>query len=206
MNLLLIFVKNPIAGEVKTRLAADIGNEKALKIYQKLLLHTRQISANLLADKHIYFGNEIPKTDIWSEVNYLRFPQKGDDLGERMANAFAEGFEKHYEKIVIIGSDCWEINTEIIEQAFDKLNDHDCVIGPAKDGGYYLLGMKKLHSFLFQNKAWSSAIVLQQTFEEIKNHALSFSLLPLLHDIDTIHDLNQALLHSQKNNSILLDD
>lgn len=188
-NLLLIFVKNPIKGEVKTRLAADIGEEKAVEIYQQLLDITKRKTLDIQEDIWIMYGNKMPEMDIWANEKYVRKGQNGKDLGEKMQNAFAEGFAHQYEKIVIIGSDCPEITQEIIENAFKALNDSEIVFGPAKDGGYYLLGMKELHSFLFQNKKWSTETVLQDSLVEIIYQNIDYQLLVALNDVDRVGDL-----------------
>src|SRR5690606_37115102 len=94
--------------------------------------------------------------------------QKGNDLGERMLNAFSQNL-RNYDKVIIIGSDIYELKTEHIEQAFHKLNNHDVVIGPAKDGGYYLLGLKSLKPEIFKNKNWGTSSVLKNTIQDLKN-------------------------------------
>lgn len=181
-------------GEVKTRLAADIGEGPALEIYRRLVLHTMQITKDLDIKKIVFYGNKMPESDVWLAAGYRREMQIGVDLGERMCAAFAQGFEEGETKIVIIGSDCIEISTQIIEQAFVDLDEYDCVLGPAKDGGYYLLGMKRLHTFFFQNKRWSTDNVLQSSLDDCENYGLSYHLLPTLNDIDTFKDVQQSYM------------
>lgn len=191
-------------GEVKTRLAADVGEDLALEIYRQLVLHTRQITKDLGVDKVVYYGNKMPEVDIWLEANYRREMQVGVDLGERMCAAFAKGFEEGESKIIIIGSDCIEITTQIIEQAFADLDNYDCVFGPAKDGGYYLLGMKRLHAFFFQNKKWSTDDVLQSSLDDCESYGLTYHLLPRLNDIDTFTDLQQSFMWEEWKNTVEL--
>lgn len=189
---LIIFVKNPELGKVKTRLAATLGEKKALKIYQQLLGHTCDISSKVTANKTVFYSSFIPEHDIWTDAGFEQAKQYGKDLGEKMLNAFENKFQNSHRKVVIIGSDCNELSTPIIEQAFSALDFVDIVIGPALDGGYYLLGMKELNKNLFQNIPWSTESVLEETVGRINTQKLSFLLLKTLSDIDTEEDLNRV--------------
>ncbi|EAY24146.1 TIGR04282 family arsenosugar biosynthesis glycosyltransferase [Microscilla marina] len=188
-NLLLIFTKNPIKGKVKTRLAQSVGETKALEVYQYLLQHTRKVTQCLDADKAVFYADFVASNDEWHHHDYQKFVQQGDDLGIRMGNAFRQGFAQGYQHIVIIGSDCAQITSEIITEAFVALTTHDVAIGPAKDGGYYLLGMNQLHAEVFQNKTWSTPTVLAQTRQDFENMQATIYTLPQLSDIDTAADL-----------------
>ncbi len=188
-QVILIFAKNLIYGKVKTRLAATAGKDVAFSVYKELLQHTNEITKNIIADKIIFYSNDIEAMDIWSDEIYKKEIQQGKDLGERMLNAFAYVFKNGYEEAIIIGTDCFEVTSSIINQAFSHLKDNDVVIGPAKDGGYYLLGMKKLHIELFQDISWSTAHVLQQTFANCMKENLTYQLLQELSDIDDEKDL-----------------
>jgi rSAM/selenodomain-associated transferase 1 len=186
---LLIFTKNPEAGKVKTRLAATIGNEAALAVYKQLLSHTVEITNYLLVDKFVFYSNHIDHEDIWVNDCYFKEVQAGAGLGERMKNAFTSIFQKDYNKIVIIGTDCPGINAGIIMNAFAYLDSHDVVIGPAEDGGYYLLGMKQLYPELFENVNWSTSTVFDETTIKCAKLGLNCYLLPVLKDIDEEKDL-----------------
>ncbi len=186
-NLLLIFTRNPEFGKVKTRLARDIGHQAALDIYKFLLAHTVKICTPLDTEKAVYYSEEIPNNDLWNAAVFQKKKQVGEDLGERMQNAFAEGFHLGYSKIIIIGSDLYDIETKDLEQAFNVLNNHEIVIGPAEDGGYYLLGMKQLHPKLFKNKNWGTATVLQDTINELKKS--NYKLLEKRNDVDLYSDI-----------------
>ena len=189
---LIIFIKNPEAGKVKTRLAKDIGNENALTIYKHLLAHTRKIAIGVKANRHLFYDDSISLKDDWPEIDFKKFVQQGDDLGLRMFNAFEKAF-LNSQKVIIIGSDCMELTPDIIEKAFLELNNHDFVIGPANDGGYYLLGMKYTEQSFFQGKAWSTDSVYRDTVANISNLSKSLFILPLLSDVDTIADLSPEL-------------
>ena len=151
-NALIIFTRNPELGKCKTRLAKVIGDEAALEIYKYLLNHTAEISKNIKADKFVFYSDDIKKEDLWNKDIFRKKLQYGTDLGARMENAFTELFQLNYEKVLIIGSDLLDLNTKQVDDAFQLLNINDIVIGPAKDGGYYLLGMKSPHLKVFKNK------------------------------------------------------
>ena len=190
-NLLLIFTRNPELGKGKRRLAATIGDQAALDIYKFLLNHTVSITKNLYAEKQVYYSEEIWENDIWDNQKFDKKIQIGDDLGDRMANAFQEGFQNDYQKIIIIGSDMLDLSQENLENAFKALEKNDFVVGPADDGGYYLLGMKKLIPQLFENQPWSTNVILQNAIDELNKLQLSHHLLPVLNDIDTLEDWEQ---------------
>ncbi len=177
-------------GKVKTRLAASVGHQKAFEIYNLLLTHTHCISKEAGADKFIFYEDFINHTDLWENEIYEKALQRGDDLGERMKNAFKDLFNKSYVKIIIIGSDCLDITSDIIREGFEALSKNDIVIGPAKDGGYYLLGMKHFIAALFENKKWSSASVYMDTIHQIKELNKSFYQLKILNDIDEESDID----------------
>jgi len=186
-NAIIIFTRNPELGKCKTRLAKTIGDEAALEIYKYLLKHTASVSENITADKYVFYSENIKKDDLWGSDIFRKKLQYGYDLGARMENAFSELFELGYEKIIIIGSDLLDLTTNHIEEAFQTLNNHDVVIGPAKDGGYYLLGMKTMQATVFKNKNWGTSAVLNNTINDIQN--CTFTLLEELNDIDTFEDL-----------------
>lgn len=186
---LIIFVKKPEIGKVKTRLAESIGDEQALAVYHKLLERTLAVTQPLAMDKFVYYTPEIVHDDLWNDDLYFKALQAEGDLGQKMQTAFEERFEAGYQQVCIIGSDCYQLSSRILEQAFEELRQHDVVIGPSSDGGYYLLGMNKLIPALFSNKPWSSEEVLEQTVADIKQQQLSCFLLPELTDIDREEDL-----------------
>jgi rSAM/selenodomain-associated transferase 1 len=188
---LVIFVRNPVLGQVKTRLAKDIGNERALAIYLQLLQHTLKITRSLSFRKFIYYADEVSDYDLWSVPGYTKRMQSGTNLGERMLNSFKELFEQGFTRIVIIGSDCLQLQTENLQEAVTLLESNTAVIGPASDGGYYLLGLTKLYPDLFVNKPWSTDQVLTKTIDDFNNQGISYALLEELSDIDDITDLEE---------------
>ncbi|PKH50154.1 glycosyltransferase [Tenacibaculum sp. Bg11-29] len=186
-NLLLVFTRNPELGKAKTRLAKTVGDETALTIYKFLLDKTKEITANLSCDKAVYYSVKIRDNDIWNKEIYQKHQQKGEDLGIRMQNAFQNSFDENYDKVLIIGSDLYDLTPAIIENAFEKLNTNDVVIGPAEDGGYYLLGMKKMHAAVFKNKEWGTATVRRDTLNNLQK--VTVHLLEELNDVDVFEDI-----------------
>lgn len=186
-NLLLIFTRNPKPGKCKTRLAVTIGDENALAIYKLLLAHTVAITQETRAAKQVWYSEEIWANDIWANTIYEKRLQVGNDLGERMANAFQSAFAAGYERVIIIGSDMYDLNRSDIENAFGILNETDFVIGPAEDGGYYLLGMKTFKPALFEHKKWGNDTVLEMTLNDLKNE--NVHLLAARNDVDVYDDI-----------------
>lgn len=189
-NALIVFAKNPLFGKVKTRLAADIGNDKAFEIYLKLLYRSYQNTKNVKYGKFLYLSDFKDK-DLFDE-NYQQKLQQGKDLGEKMKNAFNEIFDSAFTKIIIIGTDCPDLDENILNEAFKKLDEYDIVLGPAIDGGYYLLGLKESADELFENIDWSTDKVLFQTVNKINESKKNFYLLKELTDIDTVSDLKKS--------------
>jgi uncharacterized protein len=188
-SVLIIFYRNPILGKVKTRLAYTIGDGNALAVYLKLVEHTRSITTSLAVDVALYYSEYIDTEDNWSQQFYRKERQIEGNLGQRMQHAFESEFSNGYDNVCIIGTDCLELSRREIDDAFGELSSHDVVIGPAKDGGYYLLGMKNMNTAFFSEKKWGSDSVLIDTIEDCKTSGLTCGLLPTLSDIDTIDDL-----------------
>ncbi len=191
---LIIFVRPPTAGNVKTRVAATLGNAAALFIYNKLLQHTLEITETTEGDKVVFYAGDIVKDDMWQQPKYIKLQQAGGDLGHRMNAAFETVLAMGYYKVCIVGSDCYELTPNIIADAFRALDENDIAIGPAHDGGYYLLGMKQLYTSLFQNKSWSSPTVLADTLQNIQQLGLTVEQLPQLSDVDEAEDVPAAWL------------
>jgi rSAM/selenodomain-associated transferase 1 len=188
-EILLIFVKNPQLGKVKTRLASTIGEEAAMNIYRRLLDFTRKTAAGVDCRRWVCYSDFIPAAAEWPDAVFEKHMQSGADLGERMSKAFQAAFQSGASKVVIIGSDCPQITPEILHDAFQALDTRDFVIGPSTDGGYYLLGMRRFEPRVFEEIVWSTDTVCLLTQERIRETGGSFHLLPILTDIDTEEDL-----------------
>ena len=197
-TLIIVFVKNIKLGKVKTRLAKTIGNQGAFEVYSELVNVTEQATKNTATDKRIYFSDAIVNSK-WA--GHYKAVQNGENLGERMKNAFTEGFKAGYKRIILIGSDLPDISAEHLENGLNALRINDVVFGPAEDGGYYLIGLTKMYDFIFENKPWSQPHLLEQTLSELKTQSVKFSTLITLNDIDTFEDLIASTFY--KNNTAL---
>lgn len=189
-RILVIFYRNPVVGKVKTRLAAGVGEEKALEVYQSLTAITRQVTDELPVDKVVFYSEQAVLNDLWDDRRYLKQHQQGQDLGRRMQNAFSWCFRTGYTSACVIGTDCYELTSNIIMKAYDFLDEGDVIVGPAQDGGYYLLGMNRLHVPLFKDKAWGTHTVLDDTIQDLQKAELQYGLLPVLRDVDEEEDLD----------------
>ena len=195
---IIVFMKKPVPGRVKTRLAKKIGFEAAAEVYKELLQKTRLEIEKTVTDVFVFYHPELLQSDVWDGLNVNKLLQSPGDLGSKMKNAFRTILALNYDKVLIIGTDCYALENKHLEQAFEALNQNEIVIGPSNDGGYYLLGMKQLFSPLFENKMWSTPEVFPATIHDCKNADKSFSLLPILTDIDEWEDLIEfpELLHT----------
>ncbi|NET23819.1 MAG: glycosyltransferase [Okeania sp. SIO1H5] len=189
-----VFARYPQLGKCKTRLARDIGPEKALHVYQSLLTYTLGLlqggdfrhSVWVTPDAHA------KNQGSWAPGNGQRFPQGGGDLGQRLENCCRFFLiDQKVKSLLIIGTDCVELEADHLERALARLEEVDVVLGPANDGGYYLIGLRKMVPELFRNISWSTAQVLQQTISVLKTKNLSYFCLPELVDIDTFTDLTR---------------
>ncbi len=186
-ELLIVFIKNIQPGKVKTRLAATVGDEMALKIYSALLERTQQEVLKTDCDKCVFYSSYIETCDSWKNKLFEKNTQRGINIGERMSNAFIDTMPP-YKKVILIGGDIANISAEIIQKGFEKLNAHDIVLGPTHDGGYYLIGMKKPTPPVFENIEWSTNSVTKKTIENIGKLNKTYFLLPTLSDIDYEED------------------
>jgi len=193
---LIIFTRYPEAGKTKTRLISVLGENGAAELQQKLTEHTLNQVSELepirSLNVRIYFsgGNAILMRH-WLGNQYSYYPQVSGDLGKRLIAAVEESFTQGIEKAVIIGCDCPDLTSQLMNQAFEKLSDSDLVLGKAVDGGYYLIGLNQCLPELFQGIDWGTNVVLEQTVAIANRLGLTISYLPLLNDIDTPQDLTE---------------
>jgi uncharacterized protein len=214
-NGIIIFIKNPQLGKVKTRLAATLGDELALEIYHLLMSHTEKVTNKLTPEKYLYYSDFVDENDIWDNKIYHKSLQfVGSDLGLKMAHAFSESIRENCSKVLIIGSDCLELTEAVINEAFMQLSDNEVVIGPANDGGYYLIGFdfqaigercREVLQQLFIDKEWSHENVFQDTINICETLNLKCFKLSTLIDIDEESDLI-ACLPLLEDTSILEDN
>jgi len=185
---LLIFTRNPVPGKCKTRLAATIGEKAALDIYVFLLRHTAAQCARLQGvQKMVYFSESLGDGAIWDTDIFDYRLQQGADLGMRMQRAFEDAFKSGYGEVIVFGSDLLDFGTSDLEHAFELLSENEAVIGPAQDGGYYLLGLTRPVPDIFLNKSWGTKTVLKDTLADLEN--IKTALLPVRNDIDLYEDI-----------------
>ncbi len=180
---IIIFIKNAEKGKVKTRLASTLGDDKALQIYKALLGHTRKTVLSIPMERLLYYSSYINFEDDWPASEFHKYLQPEGNLGDRIAYAFEKAF-KNFERVIIVGSDCPTLSKKILTEAFEQLQHHNFVIGPAQDGGYYLLGMRQFSPSVFENIEWSTESVLPDTISAIKKLDATYHLLPELSDVD----------------------
>ncbi len=192
-NTLIVFVKYPNPGKVKTRLAKKIGNERATYYYSLMAKQIiDQVSQSDNYSTTIFFDppEKEKKVIRWLGNGIKKFmPQSGANLGKKIANSFEQVISSGARRSIIIGTDCVEVTKEIVNRAFELLGRADVILGPTEDGGYYLLGLKCFAPELFENIDWSTERVLNQTLDRINEKNLSYELLEKLKDIDTVNDL-----------------
>ncbi|TGJ98179.1 glycosyltransferase [Leptospira langatensis] len=190
--ILHIFLKNPVPGKVKTRLAKEIGEEAALEVYQALVEKTREACKGVDVTKVLWFDSYLPNpSDLgsWGHSPLHIRLQQGKDLGEKMRNAFLYSFQNGATLSVLIGSDCPELDTLHIREAFQILENKDVILGPAKDGGYYLVGLQSDTPELFHGIEWSTETVFSRSLEKMQWARKQVGLLPVLSDLDDGKDL-----------------
>ncbi len=186
---LIVFVKAPRPGTVKTRLAATLGTEAACAAYCEL---ATRLFANLrdLGDVELCFAPADAELEIqsWRHEGWVLRPQTEGDLGARMNSAFANAFAEGYARVLLIGSDCPEVSATDIGSAWDALAAHDLVLGPARDGGYWLIGLNRPQPALFDRIPWSTDRVLTETLHRAEEQRLRIHRLRELEDVDTAED------------------
>ncbi len=190
-RILIVFVKYPEAGCVKTRLAKSIGKKEAAYVYGLFVELLLKRTLNMTSERLIFYApaNKRDEISSWLGDDSRLYPQKGDDLGQRMSNAFRFAFAEGARKTVIVGTDIPFLGKEVILRAFKNLENHQCVIGPSLDGGYYLLGLSHFDGRIFHNIHWGTGKVLNQTLGIIHRLGLTYSLLEKHFDVDDIEDL-----------------
>ena len=203
---LILFIRYPQPGKVKSRLAATLGTRKAAHVYRLCceIIFSELEGLPESVEKYLFYSDPEDREQVinWVGNKFLTAPQVGGDIGRRMADAFSKVFQQGAAKSILIGADLPDLSAAVVEEAIAALDESDIVLGPSHDGGYYLLGMKRIHEDLFKDIPWGTEQVLERTREKVRNLALSCSLLPVLRDIDTGEDLRQwvAEYRSQKHN------
>lgn len=191
MNSLIVFVKAPVPGKVKTRLQIPLSSSQVAKVYEAFVRDTLEC-ARLCGEAAVSIAYEPHprRPDLtWLVDAPAWFRQSEGDLGARLIAAFDGAFRAGSSKVVIIGSDCPELSPDLLSQAFARLDDAQAVLGPAEDGGYYLIGLRSPMPHLFERMEWSGPAVLKRTLDRLRQRGDNFRLLPIRSDVDTFGDL-----------------
>lgn len=193
---LIVFTRYPEPGKTKTRLIPALGERGAAdfqrQMTQKAIAQARELHAERPISLEVHFnGGNLPLMQDWLGDDLAYRPQVEGDLGVKMASAFQRAFSQGKSGVVIIGSDCPDLDADLLLQSFQFLVRHDLVLGPATDGGYYLIGLRRFIPEIFNGISWSTAAVLRQTVEVAKSMQLAIAYLPTLTDIDRPEDLDR---------------
>lgn len=195
VNALIIIAKYPEIGRVKTRLSGDLTDEQRLKLYMFLLTNTMSRLGSIGGvDTFIAFA-PVERRAFFEAYGLRLLPLPPGDLGERMFYAFKEVFRKGYKKAALVGVDIPDLTPRIVTKAFELMNENDVVFGPARDGGYYLVGMKKPLQELFTDIPWSSDTTLDRSVQRGRYAGRAVGFTETLSDIDTIEDVKKAGFH-----------
>jgi hypothetical protein len=196
----LLFVKYPAKGRVKTRLAAVIGDDNALLLYRHFILDILEMLKNGGCALKICYAppDSGGRLSSWLGKEYEYIPQRGKDLGERMKNAFIDVFSEGFSGVLLIGSDIPDLPVAVIEEAF-SFRGTQAVIGPASDGGYYLIGFQRdtVLPGVFEDMPWGTEKVFEKTMELLHQHGYTVHQLPVWRDVDTIDDLKDLYRRNQ---------
>ena len=198
-NELLIFTRYPEPGTTKTRLAPALGDHGAAEMHRQMAEQTIMMVLSFARGYDcsvtiIYQGTSVTSMKNWLGDHRYRTQCQGD-LGKRLDYAFSESFHAHNRAVVAIGTDCPDLDPRLLGNAFDALQTKDLVLGPATDGGYYLVGLTKQHSALFTGVDWGTESVLAQTLEKAAKNNLTNTMLEPLHDIDRPEDIKHFSYH-----------
>lgn len=200
--LILLFIKAPVKGQVKTRLAAALGEDAALELYQRFVLDILDALEQTGVPVRICYSPPDSGKAVtgWLGPERQYQPQEGRDVGERMADAFQQAFSGGISRALLIGSDIPDLPPAVFSEAFRALDGNDAVIGPARDGGYYLVGFRS-DTFLpdiFRGIEWSTDTVLTNTLSVFAREGRTVHRLPPWQDVDTIEDLTHLVTRGRR--------
>jgi rSAM/selenodomain-associated transferase 1 len=200
MTDIIVYLKNPAPGEVKTRLQTRYTQEQAARLYRAFIQDTVETAQTVEADR--YFAAYTPagcEPEIEELVpeGWNLTPQVGADLGARMLGSLRSSITSGADKVILIGTDIPSLPRTHLISAINRLDNNDLVLGPTNDGGFYLIGTRIMLPDIFPDVAWSTDQVFEQTAEGVRSHSLLMSLIPPWNDIDTPDDLDAALLQTK---------
>ncbi len=194
---LIVFTRYPEPGKAKTRLIPVLGEDGASNLHRQMTEHTlsqvRELQSDRATRVEVYFtGGDQQLMEDWLGADIIYQPQGEGDLGQRMKSAFQTAFAAGMKGVAIVGTDCPGMDAKIMAQAFEQLNGHDLVLGPAMDGGYYLIGLRRVIPELFAGINWGTSEVREKTVAIAISLGLAVAFLPPLADIDRPEDLAQV--------------
>jgi len=192
-RLVIIFVRNVQIGKVKTRLAKTLGDEKALQVYIRLLDHTAQAVQQVQASKAVYYKTYVDEADEFMVPVFHKYLQQGQNLGERLEQAFIKSFARGFHQVILVGCDCFDLESKLIDDAFKQLDTHDAVLGPTTKGGCYLLGLNQFRKNFFKQKDWNTNNVLVDLMLDLKKENQTYHLLPALQAVEEEEDLPKKI-------------
>lgn len=198
---LIVFAREPVLGKVKTRLARDLGEVPTLKLYEAFVKDILKIAGRVNADRFLYYHGRpgfVPFLARAAGRVFTLRRQTGGDLGVRMERAFAFAFRQGYKSCILIGSDCLTLAPEMIERAFGFLKKNDCILGPSRDGGYYLIGLKEPEKQIFTGMPWSTNEILGLTERRLAAVGKTCRKLLQLEDIDSSENLSRFKININK--------
>lgn len=188
--MILVFAKSPEVGRVKTRLGKSLGMERAVEIHLELLERTLKLVSNDTLNATLYLDGDPNLPELQDLMALYPMPmreQDNGDLGIKMFNAFERELQSH-PWVIIVGSDCPVMDVVYINNAIAALETSDVVIGPAEDGGYVLIGARRIHSRIFSDIQWGESNVLKDTCDRLAEVELTYELLSTLWDVDYVAD------------------
>ena len=206
LSIILLFVRAPAKGKIKSRLGSAIGEDAALEVYKKFILDIIDTIVKSGYPLRIFFHPRDAGEALanWLGPRFHYMPQAGDDLGENMERAFRKVFTEGFTRAVLLGSDIPDLTPAVLREALESLRTNDVVMGPAADGGYYLIGCKR-GSFLphiFHGIVWRTNMVFRETMSILHEASLRVHVLPEWQDVDTRDDLKSLF---ERNRDTIFD-
>lgn len=193
-SILLVFGREPVPGKTKTRLGRTLGMDTACELYCQMLSYVLEMSREVSNERRLYLpAGDVVQGERFALEGWTQHPQVSGDIGARMKGAFEEAFAAGAERAVLVGSDIPSLTADILERAFAALDEAEMVFGPARDGGYYLIGQRAPSRNVYDNITWSTAEVWSQTEAHLQTQGISYAVVDVLDDLDDEDALHRYL-------------
>jgi len=186
---LALLITNPNDGQVLPKIASKLGVVAARKINSQLLMHANEIACQFFEEKKVFYPSEVQAVDMFSMNHFEKVAQNGWSLSARIQHAFENTFNQRYNPVVLVNTNCPDLNDDQIREAFFALKCHDLVMGPTRNGSFYLIGLRKYSSLILENINWEGNEVESEVITRMKTLNLSHHLLPELGDLQSTSDL-----------------